>query len=123
MPTPRRKIIATARRACCTDEIDVCVCAPQVLLSQLARPYAFVVVSLLHKHGKLRFGELEARVQGASAKALTARLRKLEQLGILGRTRLSGAPPAVEYKLTPYGRQLYEALRLALSLGGQGPQS
>lgn len=121
MPTPRRRVVATVRRACCTPEADACVCTPEEVLGLLARPYALVILSLLRKHGRLRFGELEARVEGATAKALTARLRELESGGILARRRLPGAPPRVEYSLTPHGEELYGALGTLLFRHGGPP--
>lgn len=115
MATPRRRVIATASRACCTPDSEACVCGPQDVLALLGRPYALVVVSLLSKHRVLRFNGLAALVEGASAKALTARLRELEEKGILVRRRVPGVPPGVEYALSPFGAELYESLAPALS--------
>lgn len=91
------------------------MCTAQEFLATLARPYALVVVNLLAKHERLRFGELEKRVEGASAKALTARLRELERAGVIARSRLGGVPPGVEYSLTSLGRRLRSALAPILS--------
>lgn len=113
------KTIAIVGRACCTPEAEACVCAPQTVLAQLARPYALVVVSLLSRHEKLRFGELEKRVQGASAKALVTRLRELEHVGFVRRFPVRGAPRGVAYSLTSYGEAVYDALRPALALTAQ----
>jgi DNA-binding HxlR family transcriptional regulator len=53
-----------------------------------------------------RFGELERLIEGASPKMLTARLRELEQLGLVSRTVYAEVPPRVEYRLTDAGASL-----------------
>lgn len=56
--------------------------------------------------GPKRFGELQRVIGGASPKVLTARLRQLEQLGLVTRTAYPEIPPRVEYRLTEAGRTL-----------------
>lgn len=56
--------------------------------------------------GPKRFGELQRIIGGASPKVLTARLRELEQLGLVTRTAYPEIPPRVEYELTEQGRTL-----------------
>jgi DNA-binding HxlR family transcriptional regulator len=56
--------------------------------------------------GPRRFGELERMIEGASPKMLTARLRELEQLGLVDRTVYAEVPPRVEYQLTDAGKSL-----------------
>ena len=56
--------------------------------------------------GPRRFGELERLIEGASPKMLTARLRELEQLGLVTRTVYAEVPPRVEYRLTEAGVSL-----------------
>jgi DNA-binding HxlR family transcriptional regulator len=63
---------------------------------------------ILHNlmEGPRRFGELERLIVGASPKMLTARLRELEQLGLVNRTVYAEVPPRVEYELTDAGTSL-----------------
>jgi len=56
--------------------------------------------------GPQRFGELARMLPGSTPKILSARLRELEQLGLLTRTAYPEVPPRVEYKLTRQGRTL-----------------
>lgn len=56
--------------------------------------------------GPKRFGELQRIIRGAAPKMLTARLRELEQLGLVTRTVYPEIPPRVEYELTEAGRSL-----------------
>lgn len=60
-----------------------------------------------------RFSQLESSL-GVSPRVLTARLRALEQKGLLTRHSYAEIPPRVEYALTEKGRAalpLIEALR------------
>jgi DNA-binding HxlR family transcriptional regulator len=54
-----------------------------------------------------RFGELQRLIVKASPKMLTARLRELEQLGLVTRTVYPEIPPRVEYALTEEGRTVW----------------
>jgi DNA-binding HxlR family transcriptional regulator len=56
--------------------------------------------------GTHRFGELRRRVGGISEKMLAQTLVWLEQDGFVQRIVHSAAPPRVEYRLTPLGREI-----------------
>lgn len=56
--------------------------------------------------GPQRFGELARLIPGSTPKILSARLRELEQLGLLTRTAYPEVPPRVEYRLTRQGQTL-----------------
>jgi len=64
------------------------------------------------KDNPLYFGELKRTLGSVSAKVLTARLRELEQRGVVERSVLSGKPPNVEYNLSEMGRELIPVLDL-----------
>jgi DNA-binding HxlR family transcriptional regulator len=64
--------------------------------------------------GTRRFSELERSLAGISPRTLSARLRSLEDEGIVQRTVHGGVPPRVDYALTEKGRHLVpivEAMR------------
>jgi len=60
--------------------------------------------------GPQRFGELARMLPGSTPKILSARLRELEQLGLLTRTAFPEVPPRVEYTLTPLGDSLAKTI-------------
>ena len=60
--------------------------------------------------GPRRFGELRADIPTISAKVLTARLRDLEQKGVLWRKVMPTSPPSVEYGLTAVGHEMMPAI-------------
>lgn len=57
-----------------------------------------------------RFSELRKDIPRISARVLSARLRELEDRGVITRTPLPTSPPSTEYALTPLGRELLPAL-------------
>ena len=61
--------------------------------------------------GATRFGEIEAAVDGLSARMLTARLRELEDHGIVEREVVPTTPVSVRYRLSPRGRDLLAAMQ------------
>ena len=56
--------------------------------------------------GPRRFSELERAIPGISARALTQRLRELEEAGIVARVVEPASPVRVSYELTAKGRAL-----------------
>lgn len=64
-----------------------------------------------------RFGELRVDMPQISAKTLTARLRMLEQHGLVVRTVMPTSPPSTEYALTSIGRELIPVLSAIADVG------
>lgn len=60
--------------------------------------------------GTKRFGELKRALGHVSQKVLTARLREMEESGLVSRTVYAEVPPRVEYALTELGRSLQPVL-------------
>lgn len=67
--------------------------------------------------GPRRFGELRADIPRISAKMLSARLRELEEKGVLTRQVLATSPPSVEYELTALGQELIPVLNAIVKVG------
>lgn len=56
--------------------------------------------------GTRRFGQLQQSLGGVSPKMLIARLRELEERGLVTRTLFPEIPPRVEYSMTEDGKTL-----------------
>lgn len=56
--------------------------------------------------GKKRFGQLRDETADVSQKVLTAKLRELEEDGIVSRRVFAEMPPRVEYSLTVTGKKI-----------------
>ena len=68
--------------------------------------------------GTRRFGQLQLSLGGVSPKMLIARLRELEERGLVTRTLFPEIPPRVEYSLTEDGKTLRPIVD-AMALWGQ----
>ena len=69
--------------------------------------------------GPRRFGELRRDMPAISAKMLSARLRSLEEKGLLTRRVMATTPPSTEYALTVLGRELVPAIRAIAEVGAK----
>lgn len=67
--------------------------------------------------GPRRFSELRHDIPAISAKMLSARLRDLEERGVVLRQVMPTSPPSVEYSLTPLGRELLPAIQTIAEIG------
>ena len=94
------------------------VCSITDALSIVGDRYALLVAREL-RYGRTRFQDIAAGT-GAPRDVLTARLRKLEEAGVIERRRYCEHPPRYEYLLTEAGRELQPIL-LALKEWGGGP--
>ena len=88
-----------------------CPCPPQGVVEVVGKKWALCVVTLLGKHGPLRFGMLQRSLPGVSPATLTSTLRQLSLDGILATVPVPGDRRARgSYSLTPKGGELYRAL-------------
>jgi len=69
--------------------------------------------------GPRRFSELRRAMPAISAKVLSARLKDLEERGVLSRTVLATTPPSVDYALTVLGEELIPAIRAIVDVGSK----
>jgi DNA-binding HxlR family transcriptional regulator len=93
------------------------VCAIADALELVGDRWSLLVVRELG-FGVRRFTDIQ-RNTGAPREVLTARLRKLEQVGIVTRRPYSEHPPRHEYDLTPAGQALVPILRSLRAWGEQ----
>jgi DNA-binding HxlR family transcriptional regulator len=85
-------------------------CAYDKAVQHLGDRWSLLVVRDLAVHGSLGFNALADGLPGISRSVLARRLRKLEELGLIGRdptVRSRGAGP---YRLSPAGEQLVPTL-------------
>ena len=77
------------------------------------------IVRELLEDDQLRYSDLHARLDGCGTNILAARLKTLEQGGVVRRTQLE--PPAASwvYELTEYGRGLREVMHVLAHWGAR----
>lgn len=76
-----------------------------VLASSLDKWSLFIMYNLGY-FDTLRFNQLKSKINGISSRMLSATLKKLEANHIVHRQVYPEVPPRVEYKLTPFGKDL-----------------
>jgi DNA-binding HxlR family transcriptional regulator len=109
MPLPvRRNKVSTPLPAC-----PVTAC-----MALLSGAWAPNVIWYLSAHAR-RFGELRIDIPRISARVLSARLRELENKGVVARRVMPTSPPSVEYELTDLGRELLPAIQAIISVGAK----
>ena len=80
--------------------------------------WTLLILRDLLREGPRRFQDLEASLVGIGPNTLSARLKRLEQGGIVERRFYEQHPPRAEYALTDKGRALGPVL-LALKKWGE----
>src|SRR5512133_547142 len=94
-------------------------------LSLVGERWSLLVVREL-LHGPKRYTDLAHGLPGIGTNILAARLKDLEQVGVVRKRKLPPPTPATVYELTQYGQGLNEAMYAlarwgARSLGPPGP--
>ena len=67
--------------------------------------------------GPRRFGELRRDIPRISPKMLSARLRALEEKGVVTREVVPSSPPSVEYTLSDVGQELIPVINAIVKVG------
>lgn len=76
----------------------------------LSKKWTISIIITIGNFGKLRFNNLLERLENATAKILSERLKELENEKIIQRKSFNEIPPKVEYSLTNKGKKLMFAL-------------
>jgi len=76
----------------------------------LSKKWTISIIITVGNFSKLRFNDLLERLDGATAKTLSNRLKELRKEGIVQRRYYNEIPPRVEYSLTQKGKQLMKSL-------------
>ena len=90
-------------------------CAVAAALDVVGEKWSLLVIRELFL-GCRRFSEMAANT-GAPRDILTARLRRLEELGVITRREYSAHPPRYEYLLTDAGKDLRPVIVALKELG------
>jgi DNA-binding HxlR family transcriptional regulator len=88
-------------------------------LDLVGERWSLLVVRELLEEGQLRYSDLHARLEGCGTNILAARLKTLEQGGVVRRRQLE--PPAASwvYELTEYGEGLRAVLHVLAHWGAR----
>jgi DNA-binding HxlR family transcriptional regulator len=103
-PLPRSR---AARRAAAQRSES----AANAALTILGQKWVLRIIRALGERTQ-RFCELQDTLGGANSATLSARLKMLEDEGLIDRRMVSSVPPWVEYSLTRKGRELSQAMAM-----------
>lgn len=87
------------------------LCAVEEAARIVGQKWTLQIVNVLMDFHARRFCELQEGLGGVNPSTLSARLKMLEEQGLVEREQISGAPPHVVYRLTPMGEELSGAIR------------
>jgi len=73
--------------------------------------WTVLILRDLFRHGAVRFQDLQDSLSGIAPNTLSARLKDLEQNGLVERRTYSEHPPRLEYQLTDRGKSLGPILK------------
>src|SRR5215217_5186096 len=85
---------------------DLRTCPVMRALDVVGDSWTLLVLRDLFLDGPRKYKDLQESLVGASPNTLSARLKKLEENGIIERRWYTEHPPRAEYALTARGREL-----------------
>lgn len=92
-------------------------CYIRHMLDRIGDKWSLLILATLEE-GSIRFSALKRSIGDISQRMLAQTLRSLECDGYISRKVYPSVPPAVEYSLTPFGRELLERLAPLFSWAG-----
>jgi DNA-binding HxlR family transcriptional regulator len=90
-------------------DVMAAACPTRQVIGRVGDKWSLLVLYALST-GTKRFSQLRSEVEGISQKMLTQTLRALERDGLVHRHVYATIPPKVEYRLTPLGQGIEEAI-------------
>lgn len=90
---------------------NVFLCPVEEAARIVGQKWTLQIVNALMDHDMRRFCELQDALGGVNPSTLSARLKMLEEEGLVQRIQVSAASPHGAYRLTPMGDQLSGVIR------------
>jgi DNA-binding HxlR family transcriptional regulator len=87
------------------------VCPVARALAIVGERWTILILRDLFLHGPRKFQDFERSLAGISPNTLSARLKTLEEHGLVERAFYESHPPRAEYMLTARGRELRPVLK------------
>src|SRR4249919_4115607 len=101
---------------------DIGECPVARTLDLIGERWTILLLRDLLLHGPRRFVDFQASLPGVAPNTLSARLKALEDNGLVQRALYSERPPRVEYMLTDKGKSLGPVVRAMRDWGTKHPR-
>ncbi len=98
-----------------------CVDLAGGLIGVLGKSWTLPLIGVLGNRARSRFNEIQDAIAGIGTKVLAERLKEAIALGLVERTVYPEVPVRVEYRLTPAGTRLRQALVPLLAWAATNP--
>ncbi|MEE9344683.1 MAG: helix-turn-helix domain-containing protein [Methylococcales bacterium] len=92
-------------------------CPVAKTLDIVGEKWTLLILRDFFLHGARRFQDLQDSLTGIAPNTLSARLKQLEQQGVLERKSYSDSPPRFEYVLTEKGNDLGAVVKALYNWG------
>jgi DNA-binding HxlR family transcriptional regulator len=96
---------------------DIPDCPVALTLDLIGERWTILLLRDLLLEGPRRFQDFQASLPGVAPNILSARLKAMEDNGLIGRQLYSERPPRVEYLLTDKGKSLGPIVKAMRDLG------
>jgi DNA-binding HxlR family transcriptional regulator len=87
-----------------------CPCGVTSALQVIGAKWKIIIIVTLGR-GVNRFNDLKKNIENINDRALSLKLKELEEDGLVVRTVTDGCPPKVEYSLTDKGQDLTPVIK------------
>ncbi len=101
---------------CCIRDQDLCLPYSSKLFELITKKYTYAILVLLDKYGKLRFNEIQRKIDGMTQRILSIRLKELEDVNLVKREVVSEEPIKVYYYLTTEGKAVKNAIQILITV-------
>ena len=88
-----------------SDEMIKC-CPIDNTFKIIGKKFTIHIIRNIAMHGQTRFNQMLESIEDANPKTLSARLKEMEQAGLISRNVYDEVPIRVEYKITKKGQDL-----------------
>jgi|GEM_PF-1333852 len=101
---------------CLRDDEELCTLYTPKIYDLITKKYTLTILMLLDKYGKMRFNEILRKVEGLTQRALSTRLKELEENSMIAREVVPDRTVKVFYFLTTQGKAVKNAMLILLEL-------
>ncbi|HEX2065429.1 MAG TPA: helix-turn-helix domain-containing protein [Candidatus Thermoplasmatota archaeon] len=100
-----------------------CACVVGGFIDLIGKKWTMCIIVTIGNQPGIRFNGLLGRLGSISPRTLSDTLKALEREGLVARQAFAEVPPRVEYRLTPDGVRLREAVRPLMEYAASRPDA